>query len=376
MQDLIDFLLPVSLSEISEDVGYTDGQLGKHVLMFESHIPDVSDVDVVIVGINEWRGGGKQTTDYAEINAIRKQLFRLHYWHTNIVIADLGNIKSGETLNDSYAAIKTVLAELIRLDKKVIIIGGSHDLTLAQHNAYKELNQIIEVSCIDAMIDLSGDSRLKSEQFLLEILTGEPNIVKHYNHIGFQSYFVHPRMLETIDKLRFDCYRVGMVKEDIQEMEPVIRNSNMLSFDINAIKNSDAPANSLSPNGLTGEEACALSQYAGQSKLLSSFGIYGYRYSEDVQDLTAVQIAQMIWYFIDGCHRGKHEPNLNEISKFNEFHTFFSEADTLFLQSKRTNLWWMQLPDNNFIACSPKDYMKASMNEIPERWLRALERLA
>ena len=34
----------------------------------------------------------------------------------------------------------------------------------------------------------------------------------------------------------------------------------------------------------------------------------------------------------------------------------------------------MQLPDNKFIACSYQDYLLASSNEIPERWLRAQER--
>jgi hypothetical protein len=75
---------------------------------------------------------------------------------------------------------------------------------------------------------------LRSENFPLDMLTGEPNMIRHYNHIGFQSYFVHPRLLETMDKLRFDCFRVGIVKENIEEMEPVIRNSHMMSFDISA----------------------------------------------------------------------------------------------------------------------------------------------
>ena len=54
------------------------------------------------------------------------------------------------------------------------------------------------------------------------------------------------RMLETMDKLRFDCFRVGKVKEIIDEMEPVLRNSNMLSFDICAIAHAYAPSNRLS----------------------------------------------------------------------------------------------------------------------------------
>ena len=65
------------------------------------------------------------------------------------------------------------------------------------------------IACIDAMIDINMDSVLPCERFLMRMLTHEPNFIKQYNHIGFQSYMVHPDMLETIDKLRFDCYRVG-----------------------------------------------------------------------------------------------------------------------------------------------------------------------
>jgi hypothetical protein len=34
----------------------------------------------------------------------------------------------------------------------------------------------------------------------------------------------------------------------------------------------------------------------------------------------------------------------------------------------------MQLPNKKYIASSYKDYVQASHNEIPERWLRAQER--
>jgi arginase family enzyme len=267
-----------------------------------------------------------------------------------------------------------VVKELLEMNKTVIILGGSHDNTLAQYFAYKDLNQIIEATVIDATIDLRSESSLRSENFLMEMLTGEPNMVRHYNHIGFQSYFVHPRMLETMDKLRFDCYRSGTAKEQIEEMEPVIRNSDLLSFDIAAIKNSDAPASSCSPNGFTGEEACSLLRYAGMSPAISSIGIYGYDASKDKRDLTALQIAQMLWYFIDGKSRSKQEAELNEKQHFNEYHTAFAEVDTIFMQSKKTGRWWMQLPDKKLIACSYNDYLFASNNEIPERWLRAQER--
>jgi hypothetical protein len=181
-------------------------------------------------------------------------------------------------------------------------------------------------------------------------------------------------MLETLDKLRFDCYRVGTVKESMDEMEPVIRNSELVSFDMSAIAHAYAPANVVSPNGFNGEEACMLMRYAGMSPTVSSIGIYGYNAQHDRDDLTAKQIAQMIWYILDGRSRGRREAELNERDSFNEYHMAFAEVQTVFLQSKKTGRWWMQLPDKSFIACSYKDYLLASSNEIPERWLRAQER--
>jgi len=374
MQDLIDFLHPVAVHELNDDNGYTDGQFAKHISVFETELPDLTGIDIVLVGTGEMRGSGIYIGESNAANMVRRQLYQLHYWHTDVSIADIGNIKTGASLNDSLAAIKTVLEELFRLKKTVVILGGSHDLTLAQYEAYKSMGQFVEATCVDAMIDLRGESAYRNENFLLEMLTGEPNMVKHYNHIGFQSYFVHPRMLETMDKLRFDCYRVGIVKEDIDEMEPVIRNTNLLSFDISAIKYSDAPASTKCPNGLTGEEACMLTRYAGMSNSLSSFGIYGYNPNDDVNELTAKQISQMLWYFIDGKSRSKHESLLEDRNNFNEYHTAFAEVGTVFLQSKRTMRWWMQLPDNKFISCSYKDYLNASRDIIPERWLRIQER--
>jgi hypothetical protein len=177
-----------------------------------------------------------------------------------------------------------------------------------------------------------------------------------------------------MDKLRFDCFRVGLAKEKIEEMEPVLRNTGLLSFDINAIKYSDAPANNNSPNGFSGEEACILARYAGMSTNLSSFGIYGYLPEDDVNELTARQVSQMLWYFIDGKSRSKQEASLEDRHHFNEYHTAFAEVDTVFLQSRKTNRWWMQLPNNKLVACSYNDYLTASRNEIPERWLREQER--
>ncbi len=372
--NISDFLEPLNVAQISNDEGYKDGQIGKVIAVYEDAFPELDDIQVVFVGCGEQRGSGRIGAGSDSPDVIRRHFYRLFYWHTDVRLADVGNVRAGASFSDSYAALRTVVQELVNDGKTVIILGGSHDLTLAQYQAYGENKRLIEASCVDALIDLNIDSPFRHENFLMEMLTGEPNYIRHYNHIGFQSYYVHPRMLETMDKLRFDCFRVGHVKESIDEMEPVIRNSNFFSFDIAAIAKAYAPANKVSPNGFTGEEACALMRYAGMSATVTSIGVYGYHTSDDRDEITAMQIAQMLWYVLDGRSRGRREAELDHRESFNEYHTAFAEVATTFLQSKKTGRWWMQLPDKKYIACSYKDYLLASSNEIPERWLRAQER--
>lgn len=373
-ETIFDFLEPINLDELSNDEGFKDTQLGKHVLVNEEYFPDLENIDFVIVGFGENRGCMPSETTTAGPDTMRKEFYSLFQWHPDVRIADAGNVKPGATLQDSYAALRAVVNEFIQHEKRVVILGGSHDLTLAQYYGHVDMQQIIEATCVDARIDLDPDSISPADIFLMEMLTGEPNFIRHYNHIGFQSYFVHPAMLETMDKLRFDCYRVGRVKERLEEMEPVIRNSNLFSFDISAIQHCHAPANRLTPNGFSGEEACTLMQYAGMSTDVNTIGIYGYLPQQDEYNLTARQIAHMLWYLMDGIYKSKQESRLEDRDNFNEFRMAFAEVETTFLQSKKTGRWWMETSDGKMIACSHDDYMVAAENRIPERWMRAAER--
>lgn len=370
---IVDFLNPVNKGEISGDTGYKEGQIGKAIETYEEEFPDLDAADIVLVGCSEQRGGALLHPSTAPM-AVRTEFYNLYQWHQDIKLADIGDVKTGKANTDTYAALKMIVHELIEANKTVVVLGGSNDLALAQYYAFADDRKAVDAVGVDALIDINLESPFRSDNYLMELLTAEPNYMRHYNHIGFQSYYVHPRMLETMDKLRFDCFRVGTVKEHIDEMEPVIRNCSFMSFDISAIAHAFAPANHITPNGLSGEEACVLMQYAGMSPNMRSVGIYNYRPERDVEHLTAKQISQMLWYFMDGFSRNKREAKLEERESFNEFHTVFSDVDTIFLQSKKTGRWWMQLPDKQFIACSYRDYVTASNNDLPERWLRAQER--
>lgn len=369
-----DFLDPISRSTILEDEPLSDHQLGRYISCYDEEFPDLEDTELVFIGCCEIRGASPAAGPNHAANQVRRELYRLFHWHTDVRMADIGNVKTGARLQDSYAALSSIVKELVEAGKKVLIIGGSHDNTLAQYQAYGAMDKIIDAAVVDARIDINMEGVLPEEMFLVEMFTGVPNFLRHFTHIGFQSFFTHPDMLEMIDRLRFDCFRLGKVKESIELMEPLIRNSDLFSFDISAIQHAHAPANRIAPNGFSGEEACTLLQYAGMSSTCSSIGIYGYIPEQDVHQMTAKQIAQMIWYLIDGIRTGKEEASLNNLHEFNIYNLAFAEINTIFLQSKRTGRWWMRIGEEQFIACSYQDYTTASNNDIPEAWLRALER--
>ncbi len=372
-QHIIDFLEPVNLAKVTEDADLKEGQMGKAIAIFEEEWPDLEDVDLIIASCDDLRGDGIISQSNAGTDKIRKEFYSLYYWHKSIRIADVGHIKTGATLSDTYAAIRAVASEIIKAGKNFLLLGGSHDMTLALYEVFRQAGQQIEVTGVDAYIDLSIDNPVKSRNFLMEMLTGDPNHIKHYNHIGFQSYYVHPKMLETMDQLRFDCFRLGKVKENIEEMEPVLRSSDLLSFDLASLGSATSWEGS-SPNGFNGEEACTIMRYAGMNTAMKMAGIFGYNDRTDNSGNLAKQVSQMIWYYIDGIQFGRTEAPMENKELFMECHIAFAQVDTTFIKSRKTGRWWMMMPDGQYVPCSYHDFQQAGENEIPERWLRIQER--
>ena len=376
MEDLYAFLEQAHFTNTQEEKKYHQLQWGSHIKDAFSGGFDMDEADIVLLGCGEWRGEDRKAPYNDSANVVRRRLYDLYHWHKGISIADMGNIRQGATLNDTRAALLAVLRELDAAGKIVILLGGSHDLTLQQYEVFRKKEQMAEATVADMLIDLDDAEDVTSGSFLMDMLTNTPNFIGHYSHLAFQSYYAQPRMLETLDKLRFDFFRLGRLKENIEEVEPVLRSSDIFSFDISAVRFSDAPCNiNGSPNGLTGEEACMLTRYAGMSDKLTSLGIYGYDSANDTHEMTAKLITQMIWYFVDGYLVRKSEARLADTNEFYMFNVAFTDNDTLFMKSKRTGRWWMQLPDGSYTPCSYNDYLTASANDIPERWLRMQERL-
>ncbi len=377
MNDLSHFFAHHHFIDTQLPDAYVPEQWG-HILTEAYRSPAGWDeADLIIIGCGELRSGNPDALYSDAPDAVREAFYEQFCWHPDVKIYDAGNILEGATPADTRAALRLVLQEVYAEGKQALVMGGSHDLMLEQYAVYQKAQLTAKVVCADMRIDMDEAEVAGPDNFLFELLTGHPNFVKHYSHLGFQSYATSPQKLETLDRLRFDFFRLGWLRESIEEAEPALRAADIFAFDLSCVRFGDAPANrGGSPNGFSGEEACMLSRFAGMADNLGSFGIYEFRAEKDRAGMTAQLLAQMIWYFIDGLSLRRTEADLAQRAQFVEYPVTIAEEPTLFLKSRRTDRWWMQLPNGRFVACTAADYRMAKAEGIPERWLREQERLA
>lgn len=388
------FFQPVPLDNLTPEGGFSNVQLGALVDIYTTNFPVLSGdekPDLALFGVEDDRKALGNEGCSAGANAVRRKLYALYTGDEPCKIADLGNIAAGDTVNDTYVAVSRVCGELMREGITPVIIGGGQDLTYAQFTAFEKLERKVEVAVIDPRFDLdqheSENAPLTSQSYLNHIILHEPDFLFNVNNIGHQRYFVSRQAVDLFDKLYFNATRVGEISSKIEHVEPLIRSADMLSFDMAAIRFSDAPGNAnVTPNGLTGQEACQLCRYAGMSDKLSSIGFYEYNPGLDIRKQTAILLAQMIWYFIDGFYARKNDlPFVPKDAYVTYRATLEHEGyELVFVKSKKSDRWWMQVPYFGsrsvneryyLVPCRYEDYQLAVSGEMPDLWWKSHQKL-
>ena len=390
---LADFFSPLSPDKFTPKHGFYTSQLGLKASFFTDKFPDLEDkqYDIAIFGVQDDRAAVNNEGCALGPEYFRSQFYSLNEGAFNSRIVDLGNIRAGAAISDTYVALKMVVSELIKLDILPIIIGGGQDLTYAQYLAYESLEQKVDLVVVDSKFDLDEEDQeglaAKSDTYLNKILLHQPNYLFNFSNIGYQTYFVNQDSLKVMSKLYFDAHRLGEFSADITLTEPIIRNASMISFDMGAIRSSDAKGNAnASPNGFYGEQACRITRYAGMSDKLTSIGFYEFNPVFDQNGQTAMLLAQIVWYFIDGFYNRKKDFPLSPKSQYLIYRASLNDGsgEMLFVKSKKSDRWWMQVPyptgvskNERFhlVPCRYDDYTTAVNGEMPDLWWRTFQKL-
>lgn len=386
---LTDFLAPVGNNLIESFSGGNEQLVGKRLAIHREleGLPDWQEAQLALIGVCEDRGsdnaGAAQSPDQ-----IRQYFYALYWGNWSAKLCDLGNIYAGESLSDTISAVRELCYTLLKEGVIPIILGGSQEITYGLYRAYDRLEQTVNLVCVDAQFDLGKESdKLSHRSFLSHIILQKPYLLFNFSNIGYQTYFVNQEEIDLMERMFFESHRLGTMRGQIAESEPIMRDADIVSFDLSAVRQSDAPGNVFhSPNGFSGEEACALARYAGISDKLSSFGIFECNALADKEGRTAHLAAQMLWYFLEGYQQRKGDYPFASKSDYQRFTVLIEEGDhqLVFYKSPLSGRWWIEVPmrsDENFshdrhqlIPCSEKDYREALNNEVPERWWQAVQR--
>jgi formiminoglutamase len=348
-------------------------------------VRELDPFHLAIIGVPEDRSAGRRGSAKAS-TPVREHLYQLFRVNPKLKIIDLGNLKKGNSIQDTYFALRDVLLDLLERKLIIVIIGGSQDLTYGIYLAYEKLERKFSFVTIDSRLDMGliGDE-IKPESYLIPILSRKKELLFSYSNLGHQTYFVDQGDMDFLRENFYESLRLGDIRQDISRVEPILRDAGFVSLDTNSIRQSEAPGSTdPSPNGFNGEEICQICRYAGLSPAVKCFGLFNLLPDADRDGQTAHLAAQSLWYFMEGASLRKEENPHTAPDAFKKFIVSHNDMDhdIVFYKSLETDRWWFEVPvirktktRHVLISCSMNDYQKACNQEIPDRWLNAFQKL-
>lgn len=383
MKDLSIYFSPIE----KQEEAFSETQLGSKIID-DVDFEVISKDSLALVFVDEYRGSEIEgSTESFKI--IQHKLYALEHHNWQKSIYNLGLISQGQTQKDTYLALKEVVAELVKNNVIPIIIGGSQDLTYAIYQAYEKLEQTVNLMTVDAQFDLGDlEAEIQSDGWLNKIIVHKPNYLFNYTNLGFQSYYVKQSEKHLFDDLFFDYHSLGEFYANNTMVEPLVRNSDVLSFDLDAIRASDYKANAKdSPHGFYGEDACRIMRYAGLSDKLTVVGLFNFQYQNWSVKTEANLVAQMIWYFIEGVHQRKGDYPKGSKKSYTKYRVAVDDFkdEIVFYKSDKSGRWWMEVPYPNseqlkfqrhlLVPCTYEAYLNAVKNDIPNLWWQTYQKL-
>jgi arginase family enzyme len=390
MMDLSLYFDPVTISSlhIPDAESLTDRLLYRVMMYNPEASVNIEEADIAIVGVPEVRNAWQNPSCSLAPDEIRRQFYQLYAWRKDVRIIDLGNLRLGQSVEDTYHAVSEVVAFLVENNVIPVILGGSNDLAFANYRAYEMMERVANVVSIDSCFDLGNENQpIRSDAYVNKMVLQQPNFLLNYANIGFQSYMNSPESVNMMESLFFETYRVGLLRRNLEEVEPIVRNADMVSLDISAVRRPDAPGcPHNSSNGFYGEEICQIAKFVGLSDKLSSFGIYEYDPTLDFNNQTSQLIAHILWYFVEGFLFRQSEGHFKNKKDYRQFNISVTGAleEMVFFNSKKSDRWWVIVPmyqkgkdqvQNYYLPCSRRDYQLACEDKISDRWWRTYHKI-
>ena len=368
-----EYFSPVKIEIIDYVNKLDNNQLGSKLkINGRENLNSLESLDIVIFSINEYRFNSGTPKSFNANKDFRKKLYSLYYGNWDLNIYDLGDLENGNLVSDTQFALTKILDFFSKNKILVITIGGSQNLLYNMYYSLKETLQKINLVSVDNKIDFANNN----ESFLSKVIMDENNKLANFTNIGYQKHLTSVPENKLLDKMYFESINLGKIKSNLAEAEPFLRDSDIVSFNINSVKSGDLNNAHQYPNGLSSYELCSLSRFSGLS---SRVNIVSFFENWDLSIMNSL-LAESTWYVIDGYSTRIKE---NPINDSNDFVYYYIELDNYkfkFYRSKLSDRWWVEFlndqlisVEKDIISCTYYDYINCKNSIIPERILTRLK---
>ena len=368
-----EYFIPVKFEIIDYSKKLDNNQLGSKLkINGRDKLNSFESLDIVIFSVNEYRFNSVVQKSFNANKDFRKKLYSLYYGNWDLNIYDFGDLENGNLVSDTQFALSKILEFFSKNKILVITIGGSQNLLFDIYSSLKETLQKINLVSVDNKIDFSNNN----ESFLNKIILDENNKLANFSNIGYQKHLTSVPENKLLDKMYFESINLGKIKSNVTEAEPVLRDSDIVSFNINSVKSGELNNAHQYPNGLSSYELCSLSRFSGLS---SRVNIVSYFENWDLSIMNSL-VAESTWYVMDGYATRINE---NPLNNSNDFIYYYIELDNYkfkFYRSKLSDRWWVEFLNDeiisiekDIISCTSDDYKNCKNSVIPERILTRLK---
>jgi formiminoglutamase len=282
-----------------------DTRLGERV---SSKKEDYKESEIVILGSPQDEGvirnKGREGARYAP-DKIRESFYKLSAREKTKAkkIFDLGNIKIEKSLEEIHARQEEVVYQLLRDNKKVIILGGGNDISYPDCKALSRIDNNFLAFNFDSHFDVRSAKTRNSGTSYRMLLEEELLNPKNFYEIGIKQHASSPKHKNYLESkgshiFYYDKIQGEKIKRILRDILKRKTKALFWGFDMDSVNSSDAPGVSApDPIGFSIEEALMIAETAGRDKRTKVFEISEVNPEFDFDNKTSRLAAAIMWYF-------------------------------------------------------------------------------
>ncbi|HTH50350.1 MAG TPA: formimidoylglutamase, partial [Pyrinomonadaceae bacterium] len=180
-----------------------DPRMGEIV---RTNTDDYASSEIVIIGCPQDEGVRRNLGRVGAADApraIREQFYKLTPFNIRRRIFDLGDVVMTGTLEETHDTLTEVVKQVLRDNKRAIVLGGGNDISYADGRAVAEVfgvNSWIGVN-IDSHLDVRVAEERNSGTPYRQLLEEGHLLPQYFYEVGYQTHFCSPIYYEYIRDL-------------------------------------------------------------------------------------------------------------------------------------------------------------------------------